>query len=99
MTSAIQGTSRERLNKELLLESLSDKRWVRKLTFFYKIVKVNSPQYPSYYLKVNNNSVYNTRSENQIKLNALITRTEKFKDSVFPFCIFESNKLSNLTKQ
>ena len=38
ITGAIQGTSRERLYKELGLESLSDIRWVLKLTFFYKIV-------------------------------------------------------------
>ena len=35
ITGAIQGKSRERL-KELDLESLSDRRWVRKLTFIYR---------------------------------------------------------------
>ena len=67
--------------------------------FFYKIVKGNSPQYLSNYLKGNNNSVYNTRSASQISLNTFRTRTEKFKNSFFPFCISEWNKLSNLTKQ
>ena len=99
ITGAIQGTSRERLYKELGLESLSDRRWVLKLTFFYKIVKGNSPEYLSSYLKGNNNSVYNTRSVSQISLNTFRTRTEKFKNSFFPFCISEWNKLSNLTKQ
>ena len=42
-TGAIQGTSCERLNKELGLEFHSNRRWVRKLTFFYKIVKESSP--------------------------------------------------------
>ena len=60
ITGAIQGTSRERLYKELGLESLSDRRWVPKLTFFYKIVKGTCPQYLSNYLKEYNNSVYNT---------------------------------------
>ena len=96
---AIQGTSRESLYKELGLESLTDKRWVRKLTFFCKIVKGNSPQYLSSYLKGNNNFVYNTRSASQILLNTFRMRTEKFKNSFFPFCIFEWYKLSNLTKQ
>ena len=32
-TGVIQGKSRKRLYNELGLESLSDKRWVRKLTF------------------------------------------------------------------
>ena len=38
-TGAIKGTSRESLNKEIGLESLSNKRWCGKLIFFYKIVK------------------------------------------------------------
>ena len=99
ITGAIQGTSRERLYKELCLESLNDRIWVRKLTFFYKIVKGNSPQYLSNYVKGNSNAVYNTRSASQISLNTFRKRTEKFKNSVFAFCISEWNKLNNLTKQ
>ena len=41
ITGVIQGTSSECLNKELDLESLNDRRWVCKLTFFYKIVIVS----------------------------------------------------------
>ena len=37
--AAIKETSGERLHKELGLESLSDKRWYRKVAFFYQIVK------------------------------------------------------------
>ena len=66
ITGAIQGTSRERLYKEPGLKPLRGRRWVRKLTFFYKIVKGNSPQFLSNYLKGYNNSVYNTRSASQI---------------------------------
>ena len=51
ISEAIQGTSCERFNKEFGLESFSDRKWVRKLTSFYKIVKGNSPQYLSDYLK------------------------------------------------
>ena len=40
ITGAIQGTSRERLYRELDLESLSDRCWFRKLTFFIKLSKV-----------------------------------------------------------
>ena len=36
ITGAIQGASCERLYKNLGLESLSDRRWVRKLIFFIK---------------------------------------------------------------
>ena len=57
------------------------------------------PQYLLDYLKGNNNSLYNTRSLNQITLSSFRTRNEKFKNSFFPFCISERNKLSNLTMQ
>ena len=45
ITEAIKGTSRERLYKELGLESLCDRRWYRKLVFLYKIVKGLAPSY------------------------------------------------------
>ena len=88
-----------RLHKVLGLESLSDRRWVRKFTLFYEIVKGNSPQYLSNYSKGNNSSVYTNRSVSQITLNTFRTRTEKFKNSFFPFCISEGNKLHYLTRQ
>ena len=37
ITSAIQGTSRERLYQELGFESLNNRRWYRKLVFFIKL--------------------------------------------------------------
>ena len=43
ITGAIQGTSRKRLYRELALESLTDRRWIRKLVFFYKIKNGLSP--------------------------------------------------------
>ena len=99
ITGTIEGTSRERLNKEHGVESLSGRRWVRKLTFFYKIVKGNPHQFLLDYLKENNNSVKNTRSVKQIKLNTSTPKSEKFKNSFFTFCISEWSKLLNLTKQ
>ena len=35
ITGAIQGASRERLYRELGLESLTDRRWIQKLVFFF----------------------------------------------------------------
>ena len=37
ITGAIQGTSRERLYRELGLESLTGRRWILKLVFFLKL--------------------------------------------------------------
>ena len=45
ITGAIKGTSRERLYQELGPESFCDRRWYRKLVFFYKIVKGLAPSY------------------------------------------------------
>ena len=45
ITGAIKGSSREKIYNELGLESLSDRRWFRKLLVFYKIQKEKSPKY------------------------------------------------------
>ena len=45
LRDAIRGTSRERIYKELGLESPADRQWYRKMTFFYKIVKNLAPKY------------------------------------------------------
>ena len=44
ITSAIQGTS-GKLYQELAFESLQQRRWYRKLCYFYKIFKEQSPNY------------------------------------------------------
>ena len=62
ITGAIKDTSRERLYKELGLESLCDRRWYRKLVFFYKIVKGLASSYLQSYLLPDNERTYNTRS-------------------------------------
>ena len=43
ITGCFRGTSREKLYNELGLESLYDRRWFRKLLFFYKIIHGLSP--------------------------------------------------------
>ena len=50
ITGTIKCTSRERLYKELGLEFPCDRRWHRKLVFFYKIVKGLAPSYLQSYL-------------------------------------------------
>ena len=45
ITSAIKGTSTEKIYQELGLESLKSKRWFRKLCYFYKIFNDKSPSY------------------------------------------------------
>ena len=57
ITGAIKGTSRERLCKELGLESLCDRRCYRKLVFFYKTVKGLAPSYLQSYLLPDNEKI------------------------------------------
>ena len=96
---AITGTiPREHLYHKLGLESLTDRHWIRKLVFFYKIVTDLSPQYLSPYLSLDNSSGYITRSSNLKEIKGIRTRTKQFKYSFFPFCINEWNKLDNMKK-
>ena len=94
-TGAFKGTSGERPYQELGLESLKDRRWHRKLCFFYKIVKGLSPKYLTSYLQLHNNPIYQTRStaKNIVKLTA--SRTVNFNNSFFPLCSQEWNNLSD----
>ena len=94
ITGAIQGTSRERLYRELGLESLSDRCWFRKLT----IVKCLSPQYLTKYVNLRFTSNYQIRSANKNNLQEFSCRTNSFKYSFFPFCVREWNKLDNTTR-
>ena len=45
ITGAIRGSSREKLYQELGLESLQQRRWYRKLCYFFKLTKNKSPKY------------------------------------------------------
>ena len=56
ITGAAQGISRERLYRELGLESLSGRCWFRKLMFFYKIVKGLSLRYLTKYVNLRSTS-------------------------------------------
>ena len=47
ITGAWRGTSRERIYKELGWESLSDRRWYRRLIIFFKIINGLVPDYLS----------------------------------------------------
>ena len=42
ITGAIHGSSREKLYQELGFESLHDRRWFRKLCFYYQVQHKNS---------------------------------------------------------
>ena len=45
ITSAVRGTSREKLYQELGFKSLRQRRWYRKLCCLFKIINKESPSY------------------------------------------------------
>ena len=45
ITGAIKGTSREKLYQELGLESLKDRRWLRRLCYLHKVLSTKLPTY------------------------------------------------------
>ena len=45
ITGAIKGTSRDRIYRELGLESLAERRWSHKISFFHKILNGLLPVY------------------------------------------------------
>ena len=93
ITGCFRGTSREKLYSELGLESLADRRFSRKLFYFYKIINGMAPNYLSKLLPARNLTRLNLRSRFQIY--PLETRTERFRNSFFPFCIREWNNLDS----
>ena len=91
-----QGTSREKLYDELGWESLANRRWYRRLSLFYKIVNGQAPSYLSEYIPNSKLLPYNLRKKADFQVPS--TRTARYKNSFFPFCIFEWNKLDKETK-
>ena len=95
ITGEIKGTSRGRLYKDLALESLSDRRWYRKLVFFYKIVKGLAPSYIQSYLLPDNERTYNARSSLRNTIKTFATRTSTFLTTFFLYGTKEWNQLND----
>ena len=95
ITGAIKGTSRDGLYQELGLESLADRRWSRRLFFFYKIIQGLLPSYLQTYHKPVRDGAYITLSTTQNKIKQIPARSKISENSFFPYCIKEWNKLND----
>ena len=91
ITGAFKGTSRDRIYRELGLESLAERRWSRKIFFFYKTLSCLLPLYLQSYISYCGEGIYQTRSANQKNLREFCTTTKIFESSFFPYCIKEWN--------
>ena len=73
ITGAISGTSRDRIYNELGFESLSARRWIRRLSVFYKIL---NSKCPSYLFSLIPSSHVNIMTRNRANIPLLTTRTK-----------------------
>ena len=91
ITGAIRGSSREKLYQELGLESLQQRRWYRKLCYFFKLTTKNkSPKYLF-------NNILMVRSTNRTRnidnIPQFNVRHTFFRNSYFPSIVTEWNNL------
>ena len=100
ITGAWHDTSTDRIYEELGWESLTNRRWYRRLSLFFLIVnnqapfylcKVISPSVPLWRRNVNDN-LNGNRFKN-------IFSTITFSDSFFPSCIVDWNELDEKLKK
>ena len=89
ITGAIQGTSREEIYQELGLESLRARRWYKRLSCMFKIVKEEAPNYLI-------NLIPKIQQTTRTRINRMPTfycRTDCFKNSFFPSTLNDWYKL------
>ena len=92
ITGAIRGSSSEKLYKELGLESLKSRRWYRKMSLLFKILKNESPSYLFNTIPKRNTQRQTRNSDN---IPSFFARHDYFKNSFFPSAISEWNKLDS----
>ncbi len=88
-----KGTSREKLYTELGWESLSSRRWSRRLILFYKIMNNLTPLYTKEPIPQPHHSTYSLRNPGVIR--PMKARTDQFQSCFYPNCISEWNKLNS----
>ena len=93
ITGCFRGTFRGKLYSELGLESLADRQFYRKLIAFYKIFNKKAPQYLIDYLPTEYLASINLRKRPAIY--PLDARTERYRNSFFPYCISQWNNLDS----
>ena len=91
VSGAWRGTSREKLYAELGWESLSLRRWSRRLTLFFKIANNLTPDYTRDPIPPHQQFQYSLRKRDVI--GQVRARTDKFKASFYPHCLSEWNNL------
>ena len=100
ITGCFRGTSRDKLYRELGLESLADRRFSRRLIYFYKIVNGLAPSYLSDILPPQREEEEEEQRRREIPpFRMPFCRTERYRSSFFPYCISEWNKLDRSLRE
>ena len=97
ITGAIKGSSTEKIYEELGLETLKSRRWYRKMSFLYKVLKNESPSYLFQNIP-NAQRQSHRQTRNSGKIPSIFVKHDYFKNSFFPSAIIEWNKLDCYTK-
>ena len=92
ITGCFRGTLRDKLYSELGLEILADRRFYRRLIAFYKIINKKAPQYLIDYLPSQDLASINRKRP---AIHPLDARTERYRNSFFPYCISQWNNLDS----
>ena len=92
ITVAIKRMSKEKIYKELGLQSLQQRLWYRKLYYFFKIYK---SQCPKYLFDIIPQSSCQCRTRNAHNIPHINVKHQIFKNSYFPATIIEWNKLDS----
>ena len=90
ITGAIKCTSKERIYNELGIESLSNRRWYRRMCLFWKIINKSAPFYLSDLLP---NKQFSRNPNRQNLLTSCQRNNDYFANSFFPYCTDQWNAL------
>ena len=93
ITGDVRGTSKEKLYQELDFEYLQSKRWFRKLSCFYKIIKNKAPLY-LFNLIRKPSTLYSTRQYSNVT--SIKVNHNFFKSSYLPTVIEWNNLDPNI---
>ena len=94
ITGAMRGSSREKLYQELGFESLRDRRWYRKLCFYYKIRHNDCPLYLTECIPIFEPSTYSLRSNHPLN----VPIVEHFKSTFSPHPLLVGTNLTQTFK-
>ena len=99
VTGAWRGTSTDKIYEELGWETLTNRRWYRRMSLFFLIANKQAPQYLCNIIT----PLIHRRNRHQGDINAVyfeqfFCRTIKFSDSFIPSCVKNWNELDETLK-